>query len=889
MAEAKITISAQDLASGVMDVVNQKLREMGAATEDAKPHVETFGESIEKLGHSFALRVAEGELLRDAFHEVFNVVREGIAAFPELVMHTIEVGNKLFEMSLKTGASVENLSALRYVASQTGLDFDSFGTTLFKMEQALGASGAKADEMQKHLDTLGLDLRTLKNEKPDQAFIDIMSALEAVPNRADQAAAGMAIFGRGFKEMAGLTQESITDLMAEAHDLGLVMSTDTAAAAHAAEVGFKGFSMQLEAVGMQVAATVTPALVAVTKLIGQEFHDGVERAGHPVIDLKQTVEDVTMKMLDWSTAGINTAQFLDHAFEGTKAMLFDVEAKVVGVASAFMGFIATANEVASHIPGFGDKFKAMGESVRDAQRWVDGFQQGLKAESEGALDAAAKHDQLFNGLAAGVADMKTHFHDAFGKAGEEINHFADMSHNAYGGIGADVEGSTKGIQALQKQQEEWLKTLGDLTSAGASWKDTLDGIDGETLAAVEYYLAAGVSQSELAKAYGLTEIQVKAVKSAMDDYKRTIEDVHRVEQSKNADSLKALETLGAAQQKATQKQFEDTVKSVNETEKLWDDYYFDIATASMSTVDKQKAQVQRWFDDEVAKLRDDDLNWQEHYEALYVRAHQKMDDITRLNDPFYKAQKQLQDDLAHEWDHFLADVYGGFSKTFSVDIVKALDGGGGFHEVWKDLWHQLKDDVDRVLADLLNNVIQGFISGAEAKLGGFLAGLALKGGAGGGGLWGLIAGALGHGGDSSGNVPGGGPGYFDPNTGVWITPGTGGGLASDEDPRHDAEGGLIGPRYLAAGGSVFPGKPEGVDTVPVWAQQGEGMLNVRAMRNLGEPMLNHLNRGGEVLNTRVLEDKLDALHAATVDHKETMERAMMMMPIMLRHAMRGTS
>src|SRR5581483_7908053 len=266
MAEAKIVVSAQD--DGAVDLFAR------------------LTNGLNELGSSFVARVAEGVLLRDAIREVINVVKEGIDAFPDLVKHTIQTGNSLYEMSLKTGASVENLSALRYVASQTGIDFDSFGNTLYKMEVALGSSGQKADELQKHLDLLGLNMQTLKNEKPDEAFIDIMSALEEIPNRADQAAIGMAVFGKGFKDMAGLTQESITDLIQEANDLGLVMSTETAAAAHAAEIGFKSFQMQLEAVGMEVGATVLPALVALMKLLSGEFHDGVEAAGHPVIDLK---------------------------------------------------------------------------------------------------------------------------------------------------------------------------------------------------------------------------------------------------------------------------------------------------------------------------------------------------------------------------------------------------------------------------------------------------------------------------------------------------------------------------------------------------------------------------------------------------------------------------
>lgn len=486
------------------------LLKISGDAESGKKAVQEMTDHVASMGQSFVARVAEGVLLHDAIEKVVDAVKEGIMAFPELVEHTIATGNSLFEMSLKTGASVENLSKLRYVASQTGLDFNAFGNILFKMEQALGASGAKADEMQKHLDVLGLNLKTLKDEKPDQAFIDIMSALEEIPNRADQAAAGMAIFGKGFKEMAGLTQESITDLMKEADDLGLVMSTETAAAAHAAEVGFKGFSMQLEAAGMEVASTVLPALVALTKLVSGEFHSAMEAASHPVVDLKQTVEDVIMTMLDWTTVGINTAQFLDHAFEGTKAMLFDIEAKVVAVGLAFVNMALSAAEVANKIPGMRGDFTGLASSLQDTSTWLGGFKDGLQKESDGALDAAAKHDQFFTSLTAGIGNMKAHFGEAFTKAGEEIDHFASTSKNAFGGVGADVEGGAAKV-------DKFAAAMTDLMSAGTSWRATLDGLDGAVVEAAAGYLTAGVSANTLKEIYGLTETEMKALQSAVKD------------------------------------------------------------------------------------------------------------------------------------------------------------------------------------------------------------------------------------------------------------------------------------------------------------------------------------------------------------------------------------
>lgn len=839
MADAKITISATDLASDVFTRVAAALKDTGSAAGEASPHVDSFGESVKRLGDSFVARVAEGVLLRDAIHEVLNVVKEGLLAFPELVEHTIQTGNSLYEMSLKTGASVENLSALRYVASQTGIDFESFGNTLFKMEQALGASGAKADEMQKHLDVLGLNLQTLKNEKPDQAFIDIMSALEEMPNRADQAAAGMAIFGRGFKEMAGLTQESITDLIAEAQDLGLVMSTETAAAAHAAEIGFKGFSMQLEAVGMEVGATVLPALLALTKLVSGEMHSAIEGIGHPVIDLRQTVEDVIVKMLDWASAGISTAQFLDNAFQGTKAMLFDIEAKVVGVASAFIGFLGSAVAVADKIPGMRGDFTGLASSLQDSATWLGGFQQGLKDESDGAIDAAGKHAVLFDGLRTGIADMKDHFHDAFTKAGEEITDYADKSKSAFGGVGSDVEGAKDKV-------DKFGAAMADLASAGTTWQTTLEGIDGAVVQQSLAYLAAGVSANTLKVVYGLTEVQVKALERAHQDYVATLKEVQKVEDSKNANSLKGLEDLNVAQAKANKQQMDDTVRSITETEKLWVDYYDRIDAATLSATDYKKLKVQEWFDNEVLKLKDDDANWMAHYDALYATAQQKMSEITAQSDKYVQDTKKLLADLT--------DGPGGFVDTFATILVHS----GSFGDAVKGVWAQLKGDTLNIFSDLLSGIIHSFLDELLHQVEEYVAKMLIK-------LAVLKAvsffGAIF--GFAEGGVVGGGEG--------------GGSRSADGY----AQGGVV---YAAQGWM----QPQGTDTVPAMLTPGERVLTVQDTQTFERSGgLGALRAGQMGGSSSGLESRIDAMHATLKRQGEQFAALIRTQPIALRHALRG--
>ena len=73
-------------------------------------------------------------------------------------------------------------------------------------------------------------------------------------------------------------------------------------------------------------------------------------------------------------------------------------------------------------------------------------------------------------------------------------------------------------KALHDQIQANIDITAKINGETVGWQTTLDTLDGTVVEAIKYYLSAGVSQGDLAKAYGVTAQQVAAVKIALEDY-----------------------------------------------------------------------------------------------------------------------------------------------------------------------------------------------------------------------------------------------------------------------------------------------------------------------------------------------------------------------------------
>ncbi len=230
---AKIVVDATELKKGLQD-----------AEGDVKSFGKTTSSSVQSAEKSIVSFVKKAGLITAAITGYAG----GVIALANSFAKT---GTELWEMSQKTGVSVEALSELKYAAELSGtslsglqIGFRSMANTL---EESKKGTGAANDALR----TLGLSIEQLDTLTPEQKFMTLASAIASLRDPTQRAALAVDIFGRSGTELLPMLAdgaEGIEKLRDKAKELGLTMSTETAKQAdvlgdalHTAGAAVKGF------------------------------------------------------------------------------------------------------------------------------------------------------------------------------------------------------------------------------------------------------------------------------------------------------------------------------------------------------------------------------------------------------------------------------------------------------------------------------------------------------------------------------------------------------------------------------------------------------------------------------------------------------------------------
>lgn len=242
--KTEFVLSARDETRAAFESVNQSLSKMTGASVN--------------LGESFKTIAMGAAGLAGA---------SSIAAFAGQINTAITAMGDLQDAAEKTGASVENLSALKGVAKLSGQDFDTVTDSINRLSKALRGTDDESKGAGKALAAIGLDIQKLRELDPAQAFVEIARAQEKFADGGGKTAALMAIMGKN----AGQLIPYMKDLAEQQKLVGKVTAEQAQAADDYGknlvrlQAGWSSLSRQMAAVIVGPAKDVTDWMVEAQK------------------------------------------------------------------------------------------------------------------------------------------------------------------------------------------------------------------------------------------------------------------------------------------------------------------------------------------------------------------------------------------------------------------------------------------------------------------------------------------------------------------------------------------------------------------------------------------------------------------------------------------------
>lgn len=308
----------------------------------------------------------------------FVALQAGLAVFGSMSQAfsraTEEIDN-LGKASMKIGVTVESLSALKFVAEQSGVGFDSLTSALGKFNKNLAEVGDSTSTVGQAFRDFGVT--TLDNT--EQAFKKIADGFEKMPDGAMKTAKAMELFGKAGAELIPLLNgggQSIEDLTKRAVELGLVLSQDTVDRITSFNDSLAEMRKSQEGVTNQLVAGMAPALQSLADMfakstsVGGVWMDVGEGIGKGLIWLTQQVDSfvtaIRMMISGLSTAIEMSKQLLSFDFKGIKTTFVDGVGKVEDMQKSYDDRKRILDDYQKNFSAVSRKIASVGESTRSS-------------------------------------------------------------------------------------------------------------------------------------------------------------------------------------------------------------------------------------------------------------------------------------------------------------------------------------------------------------------------------------------------------------------------------------------------------------------------------------------------------------------------------------------
>lgn len=384
-----------------------------------------------------------------AANAVGEALGGAIRSMADAIPATIKGFDEIGKQSQKIGIPVEELSALKLAADLSDVSMEQLGKGVGKLSRAMVEAAAKpTSEAANAFKALGVAVKNADGslKAPSQTLGDIAGKFEGLKDGAGKTAIAMALFGKAGADLIPLLNSGKTglaEMVMEARQLGLVISTETAKSAEAFNDNLTRLSAVKSGIIIQLSAHMLPLMQA----------------------LSQTLIDAAKNSKVMGT--------VSSALKGT----FDVLARTVLLVADNIGTLAKIAAVfigvqfAASVIGMGLAFAKLAYAIYTTGVAMSLFNAIRSTSMKGIL--------LMAGLVAVAAGAFDGFTEKVKSIGASLeNMLPEGSGKEFiklmSGLGLNIRALTADLEKMGAKAPEGAKGLKDISTAALGGKNAVD-------------------------------------------------------------------------------------------------------------------------------------------------------------------------------------------------------------------------------------------------------------------------------------------------------------------------------------------------------------------------------------------------------------------------------
>lgn len=280
----------------------------------------------------------------------------GVYQLVRFLGRAIQVGDELNKLSLKVGATTENLSALALVARLADSNLQQVGTALIRMNKFVGDAAAGLPTAVAGLRDLGLGVDSFKGKDSVEMFELVSKRVIELGDNFRRRRSAVQIFGRAGAQliptMKALADEGLLAVIERARELGVLIDHDLAASMERLKDDMEILKMQSESIGVHFMAGFGPQLSQMLQTVSGNLGDTVKA---------------------WEEFGQGLGVVLTY-FIGGLASGLDIARTYLG---AFIAFVHSGGKAMRH--ALRGDMDAVNEEIRTFNRFWDNEMDALEA------------------------------------------------------------------------------------------------------------------------------------------------------------------------------------------------------------------------------------------------------------------------------------------------------------------------------------------------------------------------------------------------------------------------------------------------------------------------------------------------------------------------------